>query len=81
VLAGGAVEIQIARLRFAPRTDFLDSVEGAALIAGYERRNRLVAPLIRLLISRLADFRYDGSETARRRVARALPLVAFSPLG
>ncbi len=53
--------------------------EGAAVLADYERRNRLAAPLVRRILSRLANFGYDGSEAARRELATRLPLVAFSP--
>ena len=41
--------------------------------------NRLARPLVRRILSRLADFSYDGSECARRELATRLPLVAFSP--
>ena len=53
--------------------------EAAMVMAGYEQRNRLAAPLVRMVLSRLAGWRYDGSDAARRRLVRALPLVAFRP--
>jgi deazaflavin-dependent oxidoreductase (nitroreductase family) len=77
VLAGDPVELRIARLRFAPRARELDTEEAARVFAAYERRNRIAAPLMRAILSRLAGFRYDGSEAARRRLVQALPLVAF----
>ncbi|MGA8047565.1 MAG: hypothetical protein WCA30_14995 [Dermatophilaceae bacterium] len=52
--------------------------EAATILADYERRNRLAAPLIRFVLSRLLGWRYDGSTQARRRAAEALPVVAFS---
>ncbi len=76
-LAGGAEEIQIARLRFEPAVRKLAPEEAERVLAGYERRNRLIAPFLRAVFSRLAGFRYDGSAEARRRLVAALPLLAF----
>ena len=77
VEAGGAVEVELARERFAPEVRVLEPEEAAAVFADYERRNRLAAPVVRAVVSRLAGFRYDGSEEARRRVVEQLPLVGF----
>jgi deazaflavin-dependent oxidoreductase (nitroreductase family) len=79
VLAGQAIEVQIARQRFAPSVRVLDPDEAVAVLADYERRNRLAGPLVRAVLSKLAGFRYDGSEAARRRLVQTLPLVAFHP--
>jgi deazaflavin-dependent oxidoreductase (nitroreductase family) len=79
VLAGQAVEVQIARLRFAPSVHPLDTDEAVGVLADYERRNRLAAPLVRAVLSKLAGFRYDGSDAARRRLVHTLPLVALRP--
>ncbi len=48
-------------------------------MAGYERRNRIAAPIVRFVLSRLAGFRYDGSDAGRRKLVATLPLVAFRP--
>jgi deazaflavin-dependent oxidoreductase (nitroreductase family) len=79
VRAGGAAEVEIGRECWLPDARVLDPAEGTAVLAGYERRNRLLRPLIRPVLSKLAGFRYDGSDAARRRVVEALPLVALSP--
>jgi deazaflavin-dependent oxidoreductase (nitroreductase family) len=79
VLAGQAVEVRIGRLRFTPVARPLDTDEAAEVLADYERRNRMVAPLVRAVLSRLAGFRYDGSEAARRKLVETLPLVALRP--
>jgi deazaflavin-dependent oxidoreductase (nitroreductase family) len=79
VLAGQAVEVAIGRRRFRPRHRVLGPEEAVAVLAGYERRNRWVAPLVRLVLSRLVGWRYDGGDDARRRLAGQLPLVAFRP--
>jgi deazaflavin-dependent oxidoreductase (nitroreductase family) len=79
VLAGQAVEVQIARLRFVPSVRLLGIDEAVGVLADYERRNRLVAPLVRAVLSKLAGFDYDSSDAARCRLVQALPLVAFRP--
>jgi deazaflavin-dependent oxidoreductase (nitroreductase family) len=79
VLAAGAAEIEIARERWPASVRPLGPAEGAAVLAEYERRNRLAQPLLRRLLSRLAGVSYDGTEQARRTVAERLPLVAFTP--
>jgi deazaflavin-dependent oxidoreductase (nitroreductase family) len=77
VLDGGAEEVRIAAARFRPAVRELETGEAVRVVAGYERRNRFVAPVVRAIFSRLAGFRYDGSDEARRRLVGALPLIAF----
>jgi deazaflavin-dependent oxidoreductase (nitroreductase family) len=79
VQAGGAEEIRIARTRFRPEVRMVDPDEAVRIVADYERRNRLLAPVVRAVLSRLAGFSYDGSPEARRRLVDTLPLVAFRP--
>jgi F420H(2)-dependent quinone reductase len=77
VLADPAVEIRIGRERWPARARTLETDEAVAVLAGYERRNRFAAPIVRTVLSRLAGFRYDGTDAARRRLVGTLPLVAF----
>jgi hypothetical protein len=49
------------------------------VLGGYEQRNRLIAPIIRWVLSRLLGRHYDGSEAHRRRLAAQLPFIAFRP--
>lgn len=79
VEAGLATEVWIGRDRFAPTYRILDLEEAEAVLLGYERRNRLIAPLVRAVISRLVGWRYDGSVAARRRLAATWPVIAFRP--
>jgi deazaflavin-dependent oxidoreductase (nitroreductase family) len=79
VLAGQGVEVRIGRLRFVPDVRPLGSDEAVGVLADYERRNRLAAPLVRAVLSKLAGFGYDGSDAARRRLVQTLPLVALRP--
>ena len=78
VLTAGSAEIEIGPERFAARVRELGPAEAAAVLADYEHRNRIAAPLVRRMLARLAGFDYDGSETARLRLVSVLPLVAFT---
>jgi deazaflavin-dependent oxidoreductase (nitroreductase family) len=79
VVAGHAVEIAIARERFRPTYRELQRGEAVGVLAGYERRNRLIAALLRPVLSRLVGWRYDGTPAARWRLVSELPMVAFRP--
>jgi deazaflavin-dependent oxidoreductase (nitroreductase family) len=81
VLAGGAVEVRIAELRFEPEARPLEKAEAMLALEGYERRNRIARPVARAALSRLAGFRYDGTPERRGRLVEALPLLALRPTG
>ena len=70
-------EVAIARERFPATHRTLDQDEAARAVADYERRNALIAPVVRLVLSRLVGWRYDGTEAARQRLTRELPVVAL----
>ncbi|MFZ3234097.1 MAG: nitroreductase family deazaflavin-dependent oxidoreductase [Stellaceae bacterium] len=72
-------EVVIGSRRFPASCRILGEEEAIRVLGGYERRNRLVAPIIRLVLSRLLGWRYDGSTEHRRRLAAQLPFVAFRP--
>ncbi len=78
VLAAGTAEIEIGSERFTAQARELGPAEAAGVLAEYERRNRLVLPIVRRLLGRLAGFEYDGTELGRRRLASRLPLIAFT---
>jgi len=75
--AGGGREISVGRRRFRPAVRELDEDEGSAVLAGYERRNRLIAPIVRRVLSALVGWRYTGTEDQRRRLVKERPLVAL----
>lgn len=79
--AGSGIEVELGGVRFAPAHRTLGEDEAAGVLAGYERRNRAVAPLVRRVLSALVGWHYDGSDAARRRLVRELPLVALRPAG
>lgn len=72
-------EVVIGSQRFTAVHRRLEADEAERVLAGYERRNRLAAPIIRGVLSRLLGWRYDGSAEHRRRLAAQLPFVAFRP--
>jgi deazaflavin-dependent oxidoreductase (nitroreductase family) len=76
-IAGGVVEVQIAGTRLSPRARPLTQGDAARAVAAYERRTRLIAPVVRLVFSRLAGLDYDGSAEARARLVSILPLVSL----
>jgi deazaflavin-dependent oxidoreductase (nitroreductase family) len=78
--AAPAVEVAIGRRRYRrPQHRILEETEAARVLAEYERRNRLIAPIVRLALGWLAGWPYDGSDAARARLVRQLPMVAFRP--
>jgi deazaflavin-dependent oxidoreductase (nitroreductase family) len=74
-----AVQVVVGRRAFTPAQRELAADEAMAAMAGYERRNRLLAPVVRTVLSRLVGWPYDGSEAARRRLVAERPLVALWP--
>ena len=58
----------------------LGAEEAVAVLLRYQRRNWLVAPLIRLVLSRLVGWRFDGSPAHCRRIVDQLPLIGFRPV-
>lgn len=79
VIAGGAVGVAIGSERFRPAYRELAPAEAVAVVEDYERRNRLVAPIVRMVLSRLSGWRYDGSQRARERLVTERPILAFRP--
>lgn len=79
VVAGGAVEVAIGSERFRPDYRELGSAEAATILADYERRNRVATPILRMVLSRLVGWRYDGSPPARQRLVTECPILALRP--
>ena len=77
--AGGPAELTLGRRTSPARHRLLEADEAVAVLAAYERRNRLVGPVMRRLLSRLAGWRYRGTDADRRRLVEQLPLVALAP--
>jgi deazaflavin-dependent oxidoreductase (nitroreductase family) len=77
--AGGPAVVAIGSTRFAARHRILPDDEAIAVLAEYERRNWLVAPVVRRVLSWLVGWRYDGTPEARRRLVVQLPMVGLRP--
>lgn len=73
------VEVVVGSRRFIATHRTLGADEAMRALAGYEQRHRLFAPLIRMVLSRLLGWRYDGSRQAQHRVVNQLPFIAFRP--
>lgn len=79
IAAGPRPQVTIGPRRFVADYRILDQDEAAAMIAGYERRHRFIAPIVRTVLSRLLGWPYRGSEPDRHRLAAQMPFVAFRP--
>jgi deazaflavin-dependent oxidoreductase (nitroreductase family) len=79
IAAAPEPEIMVGGKRFIAAYRILDAEEAMDVIERYERRNRLIAPLLRLVLSHFLGWSYRGSESDRRRLVAELPLVAFRP--
>ena len=71
--------VVIGSRRFIASYRFLDEEDAMRVVASYEDRNRLITRVIRLVLSRLLGWHYDGSKSARRRLVKQLPVLAFRP--
>ena len=79
--AGGPAAVDFGRAPRPAAYRVLGLDEAEATYAAYERRNLLIAPLVRWTLTALTGWRYDGSVGARRRMVAELPLVALRPSG
>ncbi|MDQ2895209.1 MAG: nitroreductase family deazaflavin-dependent oxidoreductase [Actinomycetota bacterium] len=79
LLAHDAIEVAISHERFTPTHRQLNTTEAAAVLARYEHRNRLIAPIIRRLLSWLVGWPYDGTQVARQRLVTQLPVIGLRP--
>ncbi len=72
-------EVVIGSRHFIVAYRYLDEAEASGVLARYLRHNRLIVPIIRLVLSRLLGWHFDGSDEHCRRLAGQLPLIAFRP--
>lgn len=75
VQAHPAIEVALSDRRFRPAHRILDEPEVVAVLAAYEQSHRWITQLLRDQV----NWCYDGTDRARRRLARELTLVAFRP--
>jgi deazaflavin-dependent oxidoreductase (nitroreductase family) len=79
--AGGPAAVDFGRGPSPAAYRVLGLAEAEEVYAAYERRNLLIAPLVRWTLTALLGWRYDGSRAARRRMVAELPVVALRPSG
>lgn len=79
IQAGSDVVVSIGRASAPATFRMLPPDEAIEVFADYERRNALIRPVVRAVLSRLLGWEYDGTDVARRRLADQLPMVAFRP--
>jgi deazaflavin-dependent oxidoreductase (nitroreductase family) len=72
-------EVVTGRDHFVATHRILDAEEAVRVVARYERRNRLIAPIVRLGLTWLLGTRYNGSDGDRRKLVTQLPLIEFRP--
>lgn len=77
--AGGPASVTVGRRTSTAAHRVLDGGEATAALADYERRHRLVAPVVRAVLSRLLGRRYRGTPEQRRLLAARLPVLALRP--
>jgi deazaflavin-dependent oxidoreductase (nitroreductase family) len=71
------VQVAIGRDRYAAVARELDVDSAEALLAEFERRNRFMGLLIRVVLSGLLGWRYYGTPAQRRRLVEQLPVVVL----
>lgn len=78
--ATGGEEVTVGSRHFAAAHRFLEEEEAVHVMCAYERRNRLIAPLVRCGLSWLLGWNYRGSKEDRHQLVKQLPLIAFRPI-
>lgn len=73
------VAVVIGSHRFKARYRLLSDAEAVQVFRGYEKRNAVVMPVVRRVLSRLLGWKYSGSDADLLRAVGQLPLVAFCP--
>jgi deazaflavin-dependent oxidoreductase (nitroreductase family) len=79
IQANPTAEVTVGLQHFVSQHRFLDEEEAAEVIKNYERRNRLIAPVVRAGFSWILGWKYHGGDEDRRRFVKQIPLIAFRP--
>ncbi|MFR9805971.1 nitroreductase family deazaflavin-dependent oxidoreductase [Pseudonocardia sp. RS010] len=79
VRARTPVAVTVGRHRFPARARDLDLAEAVVVLGAYERRNRILTPVLHRVLSALVGWTYRGTTAQRWRLARELPLVGLRP--
>lgn len=79
VRAAGGPELDLGHGPRPAAYRMLSTDEAMTVFRDYLRRNALIRPVLRPVLSALLGWRFDGSEAALRRMVEQLPMVAFRP--
>ena len=77
--AGGPAAVTVGRLRFPADHRRLNDAEALAVLAEYERRNRLIRPVVHRALSWLLGWTYRGTDADRRLLVDQLPVIGLQP--
>ena len=72
-------DVIIGAERFKAQYRLLSEEEAVQAFRDYERKNKLLYPVVRYVLSRLLKWQYRGSDADIRQLVSQLPLVAFRP--
>jgi hypothetical protein len=78
--AAGPAAVTVGRLRFPADHRRLNDAEALAVLAEYERRNRLIRPVVHRALSWLLGWTYRGTDADRRLLVDQLPVIGLQPL-
>jgi hypothetical protein len=72
-------EVTVGLQHFSASHRFLGEDEAIRVIQDYERRNHIIAPVVRRGFSWLLGWQYKSSEEDQRQLVHQIPLIAFKP--
>ena len=72
-------EVIIGAHRYKAQYRLLGEEEAVQVFRDYERKNHLIYPVVRYVLSRLLKWQYRGSDADIRNLVSQLPLLAFWP--
>lgn len=79
VLAAGGAQLNFGRGASPAAYRIPSPEEAERIFRDYDKRNWLIRPGVRLTLTLLLGWRFDGSDDAVARMVRQLPMVAFRP--
>jgi deazaflavin-dependent oxidoreductase (nitroreductase family) len=75
--AASTAEITVGAHHFPVSHRVLSEEDAVRVVEGYEKRNRLIQPIVSWTLTRLVGWHYAGSQEDHQRLVQQLPLVAF----
>jgi len=77
--AGGPPTVTVGRLFFPTDHRRLNKAEALVVLADYERRNRLIRPVVHRALSWLLGWPYRGTDADRQLLVEQLPVIGLQP--